>query len=164
MLVYHGSNCDIDEICLTKGSRYKDFGQGFYVTPDIETARRMAAKKANLRGGTPVVISYEFDETVLTSGELNVLRFPEKATAEWIHFIDNNRNRRNEYHPHSYDLIMGPIADDGVALQLGRLRAHADSAESIAIDLQDAYLDQQICFSTKQSLQYLKKQSTCQTK
>lgn len=37
MLVYHGTNCDIDEICLTRGSRYKDFGQGFYVTPDIET-------------------------------------------------------------------------------------------------------------------------------
>lgn len=162
MLVYHGTNGDIDEICLTRGSRYKDFGQGFYVTPDIETARRMAKKKANLFGGTPTIITYELDETALTSSELKVLAFPEKATSAWIRFIDDNRNRRKAYHPHQFDLVNGPIADDGVALQLGRLRAHVDSAESIANDLQDVYLDQQICFATPRSLEYLKKQSVCQ--
>lgn len=45
MKVYHGSNCDIVEIDLTKDSRYKDFGRGFYVTPDFDTAKRMAEKK-----------------------------------------------------------------------------------------------------------------------
>lgn len=162
MIVFHGTNGDIDEICLARGSRYKDFGQGFYVTPDIETARRMAKKKANLFGGKPTIITYELDESALISGTLNVLTFPEKATASWIRFIDDNRNRRGEYHPHGFDLVKGPIADDGVALQLGRLRAHVDSAEAIAIDLQDVYLDQQICFATPRSLEYLKKQSVCQ--
>lgn len=162
MILYHGTNGDIDEICLMRGSRYKDFGQGFYVTPDIETARRMAKKKANLFGGKPTIITYEFDESALTSGTLKVLLFPEKATAAWIRFIDDNRNRRREYHPHGFDLVRGLIADDGVALQLGRLRAHVDSADAIAIDLQDVYLDQQICFATQLSLDYLKKQSVCQ--
>lgn len=78
MKVFHGTNGNIDEICLTRGSRYKDFGQGFYVTPDIETARRMAKKKANLFGGKPTVITYELDESALISGTLNVLAFPEK--------------------------------------------------------------------------------------
>jgi len=30
MILYHGSNTDIDTIDLTKGWRYKDFGKGFY--------------------------------------------------------------------------------------------------------------------------------------
>lgn len=161
MIVYHGSNDDIAEICLTKGSRFKDFGQGFYVTPNIETAQRMARKKVDLFKGTPTIIIYEFNESALTSADLQVLVFPERASAEWIHFIEDNRNRYKNTQPHGYDIVKGPIADDGVALQLGRLRAHADTAEAIAIDLQDKYLDQQIYFGTSRSLTYLKKLSVC---
>lgn len=161
MLVYHGSNNDIFDINLTLGSRFRDFGQGFYVTPDMDTAMRMARKKADLFGGKPTIITYDFDESVLKSDKLKVLEFPPKATASWIRFIDSNRNRRKNPVVHGYDIVKGPIADDGVALQLGRLRVHADSAEAIATDLQDKYLDQQIYFGTSDSLKYLKKLSTC---
>ena len=34
MRLYHGSNTDIDTIDLDQGSQYKDFGKGFYLTPD----------------------------------------------------------------------------------------------------------------------------------
>lgn len=161
MLVYHGSNGDIDEISLTKGRRHKDFGQGFYVTPDLDTAKRMAIKKVDLFKGNPTIITYEFDELALTSGRLKVLVFPEKASAAWIQFINDNRNRHKKFQPHGYDIVKGPIADDGVAIQLGRLRAHAELADAIAIDLQDKYLDQQIYFGTQRSLNYLKKLSVC---
>lgn len=30
MILYHGTNQDIETIDLTKGLRYKDFGKGFY--------------------------------------------------------------------------------------------------------------------------------------
>ena len=161
MLVYHGSNCEIDDIKLSKGTKFKDFGQGFYVTPDIETAKRMAKKKVNLFKGQPIITTYELDDSAFYSSELSVLQFPEKATAEWIIFIEGNRNRHNPAPPHNYDIVKGPIADDGVALQLGRLRAHADSAEVLARDLQDKFLDQQIYFGTPRSLKYLKKLSAC---
>lgn len=164
MKVYHGSNQDISDIDLKRGIRFKDFGQGFYVTPDIDTARRMAYKKVDLLGGTPTIITYEFDETVLSSCELNILVFPERATAEWILFIEKNRNRRKPIESHTYDIIKGPIADDGVALLLGRVRTHADRADSIAIALQDKYLDQQIYFGTPASLKYLIKVDVCQIK
>lgn len=164
MLVYHGTNADIDEIDLTKGSRFKDFGQGFYVTPDLETAQRMARKKVDLFKGKPTVISYELDEATLTAADLDVLTFPEKATAGWINFVSNNRDRYTSQPPHGYDVVKGPIADDGVALQLGRLRLHADEAEQIALDLQDKYLDQQLCFRTQRSLSHLRKVSVCELK
>ena len=164
MLVYHGSNCDIDTIDLSKGNRFKDFGQGFYVTPNIETAKRMAQKKTAIYGGIPMIITYEFDDSVLCSDKLHILEFPKRATVEWISFIDRNRNRRELVGHHGYDIVKGPIADDGVAIQLNRLRSHVDSPESIAIDLQDKFLDQQIYFGTTKALVYLKKISVCKLK
>ena len=56
MKLYHGSNMDIETIDLSQGLRYKDFGKGFYVTPDKTTAIRMAQKKKRLFGGTAFLL------------------------------------------------------------------------------------------------------------
>ena len=45
MKLYHGTNADIDAIDLNRGLRHKDFGKGFYLTPDLTTAIRVAQKK-----------------------------------------------------------------------------------------------------------------------
>ena len=45
MKLYHGTNADIGAIDLNQGLRYKDFGKGFYATPDRKTAIRMAQKR-----------------------------------------------------------------------------------------------------------------------
>ena len=50
MTLYHGTNADIDAIDLNRGLRHKDFGKGFYLTPDRTTAIRMAQKKARHQG------------------------------------------------------------------------------------------------------------------
>ena len=50
MTLYHGTNADVESIDLAKGIRYKDFGQDFYLTPDRQTAVRMAQKKTRLFG------------------------------------------------------------------------------------------------------------------
>ena len=65
MKLYHGTNIDIEAIDLTRGLRHKDFGKGFYATPDRTTAVRMAQKRARLFGGEATLITYEFDETTL---------------------------------------------------------------------------------------------------
>ena len=41
MILYHGTNIDFNVIDLTRSNKYKDFGQGFYVTTNIETAQRI---------------------------------------------------------------------------------------------------------------------------
>lgn len=94
MTLYHGSNSNIDSIDLTRSMRYKDFGKGFYLTPDRKTAVRMAQKKAKLFGGTPTLITYELDESALTSF-LKVKHFPETACVEWFLFVNANRDRKN---------------------------------------------------------------------
>ena len=138
MILYHGTNADIESIDLTKGLRYKDFGKGFYLTPNRETACRMAQKRARLFGGTATLITYELDDSALQS-DLKVKVFPEKASVEWLLFVDANRDRKSQQPVHDYDIVIGPIADDGVVLQLTNYREGIYSPEEAARLLQDRY-------------------------
>jgi hypothetical protein len=156
MILYHGTNADIESIDLTKGLRFKDFGKGFYLTPNRETACRMAQKRARLFGGTATLITYELDDSALQS-DLKVRVFPEKASVEWLLFVDANRDRKSQQPVHDYDIVVGPIADDGVVLQLTNYREGIYSPEEAARLLQDRYLDQQYYFGTERALNYLHK-------
>ncbi|MBQ2338581.1 MAG: DUF3990 domain-containing protein [Prevotella sp.] len=156
MTLYHGSNQDIVSIDLEKGLMYKDFGKGFYLTPDKATAIRMAQKKARIFGGEPTLITYELDEKGLNS-EIKVKRFPAKANVDWFLFIDANRDRKQKQPVHNYDIVIGPIADDGVVLQLANFHQGIYSAQDAARYLQDRYLDQQYFFGTEKALSIIKK-------
>jgi hypothetical protein len=156
MTLSHGTNGDIESIDLTRGMRYKDFGKGFYLTPDKTTAIRMAQKKARLFGESATLITYEMDENVLHS-DLKVKVFPEKACVEWLVFVDANRDRKNVMPIHDFDIVIGPIADDGVVLQLTNFREGIYTPEQAAAQLQDRYLDQQYYFGTEQALRFLHK-------
>ena len=156
MTLYHGTNADFERISLTIGLRYKDFGLGFYATPDRQTAIRMAQKRARLFGGVPTLITFELDEAALTS-DLKVKVFPEKACVEWLLFVDANRDRKNTEPIHDYDIVIGPIANDGVVLQLTNYREGIYSPEEAARLLQDKYLDQQYYFGTEHAVRFLRK-------
>ena len=156
MILYHGTNEDIKVIDLNRGLRHKDFGKGFYLTPDKNTAIRMAQKKARLVGGAATLITYEMDDAALES-DLKVKKFPEQACVEWLMFVDANRDRKTTAPIHDYDIVVGPIADDGVVLQLTNFREGIYTPEQAAEQLQDKYLDQQYYFGTAQSLRFLHK-------
>lgn len=155
MKLYHGTNADIESIDLSRGLRYKDFGKGFYATPDRATAVRMAQKRARLFGGTATLITYELDEPLPQN--LNIKRFPEIASIEWFLFVDANRDRKHTTPVHNYDIVIGPIANDGVVLQLTNYREGIYSPEQAALLLQDKYLDQQYYFGTEKALSFLHK-------
>ncbi len=155
MKLYHGTNQDIVSIDLEMGLRYKDFGKGFYLTPERDTAIRMAQKKARLFGGSATLITYEWDENSLNL--LKVKVFPAIASVDWFLFVDANRDREKDQPVHDYDIVIGPIADDGVVLQLTNYREGVYSPEEAARLLQDKYLDQQYYFGTEAALQFLHK-------
>ena len=156
MTLYHGTNADFERISLTIGLRYKDFGHGFYATPDRQTAIRMAQKRARLFGGVPTLVTFELDEAALTS-DLKVKVFPEKACVEWLLFVDANRDRKNTEPIHDYDIVIGPIANDGVVLQLTNYREGIYSPEEAARLLQDRYRDQQYYCRTERAVRFLRK-------
>lgn len=119
MRLYHGTNIDFSEIDLLKSKPNKDFGRGFYLSADRNQAQELAEARVELTGGVPVVITYDFNEQLLTNGELKVLRFDD-YTEEWAHFILANRSNRTGKLVHDYDIVIGPIANDRVGRQLWR--------------------------------------------
>lgn len=117
MILYHGSNVAIDVIDLSKSRPDKDFGKGFYLSADENQAIEMAESKVAFLGGEPVVTSFEFDESAISSKILKVKVF-ESYTEEWAHFVYENRENFTDNPIHEYDIIYGPIANDRVGAQI----------------------------------------------
>lgn len=156
MRLFHGTNVDFAEIDLTKSNRFKDFGQGFYLTDIRQQAEELSQKRATRDGGTPVVQEYEFDEALLAGSQLKVLRFDE-PTAEWADFIYKNRSRHKPIFRHDYDIVIGPIADDGVAYLLDRYEEGSYTIEELARELKYKRLNRQYFFGTSYSVSLLKR-------
>lgn len=155
MKLYHGTNIDFMAIDIRKSHPYKDFGQGFYLTDIRSQAEDMAVKKTKIYGGTPIVQEYLFGENAPDALNLNVLKF-EKPCKEWASFIYQNRNRTLHFH-HDYDIVIGPIANDGVAYLLGRYEEGTLSIEDLAQELEYKKLNSQYFFGTEKALALLKR-------
>ncbi len=117
MILYHGTTVEIEEIDLHKSKPNKDFGKGFYLSADREQAVAMAEYKAMQIDATPIVNAFEFDEKNLESASLKVRIFKE-YDEEWANFIYANRNNPSSECVHDYDVVIGPIANDRVGVQI----------------------------------------------
>ena len=114
MRLYHGTNIMFDEIDLHKSKPNKDFGQGFYLSPDFEQALKMAKiKTEQQQEGTPIVMEFEVDEAEIK--ERHTLHFDDYSK-QWAEFILANRNNPTPLLIHDYDIVIGPIANDRVGV------------------------------------------------
>ena len=112
MRLYHGSNTEIETIDLSRGRQGKDFGSGFYTSADYMQAVEFTSNVIRREGkGIPTVTSFEFDESAFE--KLNVKRF-EGYTKEWAEFILANRQNDTGRPIHSYDIVIGPMADENI--------------------------------------------------
>lgn len=102
LTLYHTSDQIIKDPDIFHGRKNADFGQGFYLTPDIEFSRRWAFKDSYIN-------KYELDTT-----GLSVKRF--QRDREWFDYIFNNRNLTDGLNE---DVIEGPIANDTIFDTLG---------------------------------------------
>lgn len=97
----------------------KDFGLGFYLTPDRQVAQRQAERKFEQYGvGEARVYEYTIDDNALQA--LKVLQF-DSYTLEWARFVLMNRKNRTRTQVHDYDIVIGPIADDVIGYQIRRV-------------------------------------------
>lgn len=116
MKLYHGTNIDFDHIDINKSKPNKDFGRGFYLSADYEQAKNMAdIKVEQMETGMPLVQEYSINEIEMKS--LKCMTFDD-YTEEWVKFILLNRNNPSAVPAHDYDIVIGPIADDRVGVQL----------------------------------------------
>lgn len=118
--LYHGSNVTIEKIDLTRSKRGKDFGKGFYLNANPNQAMAMAVRTARFMDeGQPTLSCFEFDETIANELGLMIKVFPDYSE-EWAEFIVMNRKNNSDIPAHSYDIVIGPIADDTVGVQIRR--------------------------------------------
>lgn len=148
--LYHGSNVVIDKIDLCLSRKGKDFGCGFYLNPNESQAR--------LQEGTPVVNAYLFDDSLLMedSTVLSVKVF-EDYSEEWAEFILMNRRNMTSTSAHPYDIVIGPIADDTVGLQMRRFIQGYISIDRMIEELRFKKPAVQYFFGTEKAVSYLKK-------
>lgn len=157
MKLYHGTNMAFEQIDLTKSKPSKDFGKGFYLSADWQQAKELADARVELLDGEPIILSYDFDETLLTSEMLNVKTFDD-YTQEWAEFILANRKRSSETPIHSYDIVVGPIADDRVGVQLWKYLNQDIDMDTLILRLKYMKgITIQYYFGTERAIQHLKK-------
>ena len=155
--LYHGSNISIGQINLSIGRKGKDFGQGFYLSPDLQQARRMAQIAVEREGfGKPMVTTYCFDEKHLADGSVRYKCF-EAYTTEWAEFIVANRQNRTDTPVHDFDIVYGPIANDRVGVQVQRYMQRYIDVERLVEELKFITPTFQYFFGTEEAIRLLQK-------
>jgi hypothetical protein len=153
MILYHGSNKAIEAPDLSLSRKNLDFGIGFYTTVNrdqaVDFARKVTARKGQ---ANPFVSVYNFNLEI-NDPKLNVLRFqaPEKL---WLNFV--HQNRHGTYSGESYDLIIGPVANDDVFATLLIYEQGILNAEQTLEALKVKELYSQFVFKTNEALSFLR--------
>lgn len=155
MILYHGTNAIIENIDLSQSRVGKDFGLGFYLTPDEQVARRQAERKFEQFGeGEVSVYKYFVDDDALTVA--NTLRF-DGYTLDWARFVLNNRKNRTRIQAHDYDIVIGPIADDVVGYQIRRVEEGIISEEQFLEEIKYHTVTIQYLFATQKAINLLQR-------
>lgn len=135
-------------------TRGLDFGNGFYTTVNFEQARRFAHNvlARNNGMGIPTVSFFEIDlETAKKTFDIKEFERPD---GEWLDFVCDNR--LGKYAGPSYDIIIGPVANDTV-YRTFRQYEHGDISRKETIQrLKVSELYNQIAFCTQRAVALLK--------
>ena len=156
MILYHGTNQDFGNIDLAKSKPNKDFGQGFYLSREYAQAMDMAKTKVEqLEKGAPIVLTFEADEGAMA--QLKVLSFDDYSE-EWAKFILLNRNNSSRLPAHDYDIVIGPIANDRVGVQLWKYENHTIDLPTLVHNLRNMRgITFQYFFGTERAIKILKR-------
>lgn len=155
MKLYHGTNAEILRIDLKESRVGKDFGIGFYLTPDKQVAQRQAERKFEQYGvGKARVYEYTIDDNALQA--LKVLQF-DSYTMEWARFVLMNRKNRTRTQVHNYDIVIGPIADDVIGYQIRRVEEGIITEEQFLEEIKYHTVTIQYMFATDMAIQSLQR-------
>ena len=158
--LYHGTNAEFASPDPKRGRRGTDFGQGFYLTPNFDSARRMAERVARRQGTTGgVVLCYALEDSSLSNGGLQVRTFLD-INAEWLRFVVANRYADLSATDHNldsrWDIVHGLVADDRVVQILDDLRRGFSTEDEVLRKLRAApFRTIQYSFHTQRAIERL---------
>ncbi len=149
MKLYHGSNVTVEKPKIIKSKRNLDFGNGFYLTSDLDQAIKWSFTTTMRRKkGNKSVSVYNYNE----NNNLKILKFDSPNT-EWLHFVSLNRKRL--YEENNYDIIIGPVANDNTMPVINDYLNNVYNEEEAIKRLLTQNLKDQIVFKTEKALAYL---------
>lgn len=164
IIVYHGSIFKFNEIDVTKGKGYKDFGKGFYTTQVKLHAEKLATRnkaeefRRYNHSVDAYLYTYEFLQHNINSLSVKEFKF---ADIEWINFILDNR--KSKECSHTFDIVLGPTADDDIRLVINAyfdgIYGEIGSKKALKRLLEETEsqnLPNQIFFRTQESIKTLK--------
>lgn len=163
VLLYHGSYCEVRIPELEKCAKYKDFGQGFYLTTSkkqaenfakISTGKAIANETVNAEQKYGVVSAFRF-----TMDDKLLMKIYSAADADWLHCVVGHRRKKyfskSVQELQNIDIVGGKIANDNTNATITTYMAGAfgevgtKSADNICISLLlPERLEDQFCFRT----------------
>ena len=149
LVVYHGSNIAFEKIDLKKSHDRRDFGRGFYCTV-LESQAEEWAKRLYLRShkGGRYVYRYLFQQT----DALKIKHFS-ALDQEWLEFIKENRTKGGVQH--TYDVVIGPVADDNTMETVQLYLSGVLKAQEAVERLRYNRVNNQVSFHTPLALKHL---------
>ena len=168
-MLYHGSYCEVQRPELARCARYKDFGQGFYLTTSQEQAKKfslISLRKAIANGIVDRKQEYGvvsiFRCNAIELQKLKVCKF-KTADRDWLNCVVAHRKGKSfssiidQYS--EYDVIVGKIANDATNATITAYMAgvYGPVGSERAIDfcigmLLPERLKDQCCFRTNRAL------------
>lgn len=149
LLLYHGTAADFEQISLRKSHNRRDFGIGFYTTI-LEKQAKEWGYRLSLREKKKQYYVYQY--IFRESDNLRVKRF-NALDKEWLEFIKENRSKGGLQH--SYDVVIGPVADDNtmetVQLYLAGILTVNEAVERLKYNK----VNNQVSFHTEKALRSL---------
>jgi hypothetical protein len=150
MILYHGSNADFDKISLEAAKDKRDFGRGFYTTTIKDQAEEWA-EILNYRSRGDGCFLYEFDFE--KTDNLHIKYF-DGVTKEWLDFIVENRIKGGIQH--SFDVVMGPVANDRTVNTIGLYLSGDYFLDEALRRLEYFKLNNQVSLHTEKALSCLR--------
>jgi len=152
MMIYHGGTDIVDKPKIIRQYMGRDFGVGFYTTSIRDQAVKWAIRQARYRRKEEAILNYyEIDDSVFRI--LNVKTFY-GYEMDWLDFVLSCR--QNPYFEHEHDIVIGKVANDDIGETVQAVVDGLTSREFALSKLKFMYANDQICFSTDESLNYLK--------
>ncbi|MBD5103271.1 MAG: DUF3990 domain-containing protein [Ruminococcaceae bacterium] len=165
MILYHGTNIDIQMIDLALCRPYKDFGRGFYTMEIPEQARKMAKRVARIYGGEPVVNVYKIDDDFMKKVGLNIKDFGDVPSESWALFVMNKRNKSfTDFESADcnfdckYEIVRGPVADDDMTMLFRQYQNELIPFEVLIRGMTFKKVTSQYSFHTERAIRLLKKE------
>jgi hypothetical protein len=144
MLLYHTGFEEIKVPDIHFGRKNADFGQGFYLSTDLDFTKRWAKIR---KDRDTYINKYELDLDAVKVLKLD-------RDQKWYEYINNNRNNKADIYA-EYDVIIGPIAIDTIYDMYGITTSGFISAEDALKILSIGPVYTQVTLKTEKAVEAL---------